>query len=249
MRWRSFVGLVALATVGLLAMGMAASNQGGASVPSKEELATIRVQGTGEVSAPPDMLVVEIGVVTENKSVRVAQEQNRQQAAKVVAVLKAQGVENKDIQTSRYDILPLYDHSPSKEGAPPRLVGYRVENTLSVRVRHLDRAGAILDAVVGEGANRIGSLRFGLSQTAQLRQKALRLAVEEAVEKAKTIAAALGKEIVALQSIEESWDESPTPLRAMPAVMEFKDQAATPVEPGELVLRARVTAVFLVNPK
>lgn len=210
---------------------------------AREDQATVRVQGVGEVTATPDVLFAQIGIASHDRSVQAAQEHNRRQAAKVVAALMAQGVEAKDIQSARHDLTPVYDHSPGKEGKPPRLVAYRVEHVLAVRLRNLERAGSILDAVVAQGANRVMALHFGLSNEAQLRLQALRLAVEEAVQKARVVAAALGKELVGVQSIEENVDEGPPTLRAL---AEGGGYGATPVEPGELTVRVAVTAAFTV---
>lgn len=211
----------------------------------KTDLGTIQVQGVGEVNVEPDLLMVDLGVVTEGKTVQAAQEQNRRQVGKVLHKLKANGVERKDVRTLRYAIIPVYDHSPAKEGKPPRLVAYRVENVLSVKIRNLERAGSIIDATVGDGANQVMNLRFGLSNETQARQRAFRLAVQEAVQKGQLMAEAVGKEITGLQSVREQPGGGPRPLSALGEGARVYGE--TPVAPGELTIRASVTAVFTIN--
>jgi uncharacterized protein YggE len=119
-----------------------------------------------------------------------------------------------------------------------------VEQVFGLRLRDLKRAGRVLDAVIEAGAGRVRSLRFGVAEEAQWRRVALKRAVEEAVQKAQAAAAALGKELVALESLEEEVAEGPRPLHTLAV---GSGAAETAVEPGELVLRAEVTAVFTVS--
>ncbi|MBP1706234.1 MAG: hypothetical protein H6Q36_1973, partial [Chloroflexi bacterium] len=61
------------------------------------------------------------------------------QMNRVIAALKAAGIAEKDIQTANLSLQPVYDYSNS--GAAPRLVGYRLTNTVAATVRDLDKVG------------------------------------------------------------------------------------------------------------
>ena len=71
---------------------------------------------------------------------------------RVRAALKRAGIEDRDIQTSSINLNPEYRYDQNR---PPRLTGYRASNTVNVKFRDLKRTGAILDALVAEGANQI----------------------------------------------------------------------------------------------
>src|SRR3546814_18181343 len=82
--------------------------------------------------------------------------------AAVIAALKAQGIADRDLQTSNFAIHPQYRHSEPKDGVvePPTVVGYEVTNTLTVKVRDLPKLGAILDRSVKLGVNQGGPIIF-----------------------------------------------------------------------------------------
>jgi len=213
------------------------------AVEARGELGRIRVRGVGEVSVEPDLLQAEIGVVAEDKKLEGAQEKQRQQLARVLSALRAHGVERSDHRTVSFQVAPVYEPRVAPESRVARPIGHRVEQVLGLCLRDLKRAGRILDAVVEAGANRVYSVRFGLSEEGRWRRKALRLAVKEAWEKARAAASALGREPIALESLEEEVAEFPRPIQTLTVGTETPE---TVLEPGMLTIRAEVRAVFLV---
>jgi uncharacterized protein YggE len=102
----------------------------------------VAVVGHGEVKARPDTATVQIGVETEAATAKDALAQNNAQAQALQKKLAELGVDAKDMQTSNFSIFPAY-------GTDGRQVtGYRVSNTVTVTIRQLDQAGALLDQVV-----------------------------------------------------------------------------------------------------
>jgi uncharacterized protein YggE len=104
-------------------------------------------------------------------------------------------------------------------------------------VNEVDRAGDLLDAALGAGANRIGGLRFGIRDTTALRQQALAEAAQSARARADALAATLGVRVVGIHSIAEEGVMVPRPV-AMAADVAPRAMAAPapspPVEAGEV---------------
>ncbi len=210
--------------------------------------ATLTVSGTGQVSAAPDMATLRVGVETQDETAAAALSANSQAAQKVIDRLKTQGVADKDIQTANFSVYPVYEDTNRVEPRPggPKVVGYRVTNQVVARIRKLDDLGALLDATVSEGANRIDSLEFGLEDDAAAADEARRRAVEDARHKAETYAGAAGVSLDAIQSIAESGGGQ-VPMRDVA----FRAQAApmaVPVAPGEQTVAVTVQIVWEIAP-
>jgi uncharacterized protein YggE len=89
-------------------------------------LRTISVTGTGEVILVPDMAYINVGIHTEAEDVTSAVAANNQQAANITAAIVAKGVEEKDIQTSNFNVYSMnrYDNMSNIIGTT-----FAVDNT------------------------------------------------------------------------------------------------------------------------
>jgi hypothetical protein len=110
--------------------------------------ATVTVSGVGTVAAVPDLAEITSGVVT--------------QAPTAAQALGSLGIAARDIQTTNISVSPL--RRPGKDGQPPEITGYEVSNQVRVKVRDLARLGRVLDQQVGQGANLVYGIRFGLQE-------------------------------------------------------------------------------------
>jgi uncharacterized protein YggE len=110
------------------------------------------ISATGEVTRVPDLAIISAGVQTLQPTATAAIEENAARMERVRAALKRAGIADRDIQTSSINLNPEYVYDQNR---PPRLTGYRATNTVNVKFRDLKRTGAILDALVAQGANQI----------------------------------------------------------------------------------------------
>lgn len=134
------------------------------AAPVLAEPPTLTVTGQGSASAAPDIGTIRAGVEAGGKTAAEALAANNALAGRLIATLKQAGVEPRDIQTGSLFVEPQYSRvSGTQPEWTPEVVGYRVVNEVSVTIRALGDMGAILDEVVQAGANRINSIRFGLS--------------------------------------------------------------------------------------
>ncbi|MEX2128989.1 MAG: SIMPL domain-containing protein [Xanthobacteraceae bacterium] len=214
----------------------------------EKSMPTITVAGEGIAAARPDMAVVGVGVVAQAARARDALAQNSKSMSEVVAAAKEAGIESRDLETSQISLRPQYSYPAQGSREAPKLVGYEAGNSLSIRVRDLDKLGALLDRLVTVGANQIRGIELTVAEPAPLRDKAREAAMKDATRKAALLADAAGVKIVRLYSVVEDVQETPRPV-AMRMSAEAASRPAVPIEAGEQEIRGRVKAVFEIAPK
>lgn len=162
----------------------------------------IGVVGTGRVFAAPDTAMLNIGVEITGATLEAASKDASDRMAKLLAAIKAQGVDAKDIQTTNYSIYPIT--SNPKEGESPTITGYRVSNQVTVKVRKIDDAGKVLDAAIAAGANSVGNVFFTVDDPTKFENDARALAVKDAQAKAQVLATAAGVKVGRIIAITEA---------------------------------------------
>jgi uncharacterized protein YggE len=116
-----------------------------------------------------------------------------------------------------------------------------VRNNLNVRIRDLERVGAILDTMVTLGANSISGPTFSVAEPGPLEDEARRAAIRDAVRKGELYATAAGIALGSIFRIEEGYVSPPQPLQAPMFRMEVAAAPPVPIEGGELTFEAQVT--------
>lgn len=229
---RAFVAAVGLA--------VAAGLPTGAHAQAVEDKAMLTVSGQGEIFAQPDVAYVTLGVSEQDASAAMATERMSQAATRILERLQAAGLDMADIQTGQLSLDRIYDSS-SYNGTPT-VTGFEATTMLTVRVRDLGALGEVLDAVVKDGANRLGGVRFDVLDPEPLLNAARRAAVADARAKATLFADAAGVSLGDLIRLEEQG----AGLRPQP-MMEMRmmaDSSAIPLAGGEVSLQASVTLVY-----
>ena len=199
----------------------------------------ITVTGEGNISAAPDTAWVNIGVSHRATSAREAVAAMSAGMSGVIAELTAAGIAETDIQTGQLSLYPYFDdlnNTPTQQ-----VLGYTASISVDVRVRDLDNTGAILDAVVSEGANTFGGIRFDLSDPADAYAQARRSAVADGRAKAELFADAAGVKLGQLVNLSEN------AYYSQPVMAEARydgPAAAVPVSPGEVSYAVQVTMVY-----
>ena len=108
----------------------------------------ILVTGEGSVDLAPDMAVLTLTVTRQAETARAALDANSSAMRDVQTAMKTKGIEGRDLQTSGFSIQPSYFYppqEPSGKREPPKIVGYTVRNSLTVRVRDISAVGGVLD--------------------------------------------------------------------------------------------------------
>lgn len=223
-----------LAAAVLLAANAARAEPAASSAPE----ARVVVTGDGSVSVAPDYAQIRSGVTTRAKTVKEAVDANSKLMAAVTAALRDSGIAEKDIQTSRFTIQPIYDRTDPR--AEQRLTGYSVANQVSVIIRQIGKVGDVLDRLVAAGATDVGNIAFLVSDPSKALDQAREAAIADARRKAEVYAKAAGVRLGPVQWITEDTGGAPGPVPMMRAAA----AAPVPIATGEDTLRARVTVGF-----
>ena len=239
LRWRSLTRGVAIAAV-LFVTASAARAQ----VPSPPPMppqsqARVIVVGEGKVSVAPDYASIRGGVTTRAKTASEATDANSKAMTAVIAALIAAGIAEKDIQTERFSVQPVY--AAPQPGAEQRLTGFSASNQVNVTVRDIKKVGDILDRLISSGATDIGSIEFLHSDTVKVLDQAREAAMADARRKAELYARAGGLTLGPIVWITE--DSGYTPRMPMPMGARA---ASTPIMAGEDTLEVRVTVGFAI---
>lgn len=217
---------------------------------------TFSVTGEGKVTAIPDIAHFTFSVISEGKDLAALQTDNTTKTNKAIDYLKQSGVEAKDISTESYNVYPQYQYynctTPDQPCPPPTISGYSVQQTVSVKVRSLDKSGSLIAGVVQNGANSVSQLDFTIDDPSALEAQAREKAIAQAKVKAEGIAKAGGFRLGNLLSIEEGQN---TPV---PPIYYSKDQAVgmggaptaapTPnIQPGSQEITITVTLHYEIK--
>ena len=233
----------ALISASLIACLSPLAAQEAGSLPRRP---TLTVTGEGRAAGAPDMARFSTGVVSDGKTAREALDANTKAVADMIAALKEAGLEARDIATSGFSVQPQYAPPKKDSSEAPILVGYQVQNTVSVRLRDLARLGDLLDRMVTTGANQVGGVAFDVADPSKLEDQARVAAVQNARHQAELIAQASGVRLVRVLSVAGEGGIRPMP-RAMPQMMLKAD--SVPVEAGETEIQANVTVTYEIEPR
>src|SRR3989338_6382465 len=171
------------------------------------------VSGERKVVAIPDVAKFTFSVITEGgKDIASIQQENAQKNNHSIALLKDNGVEDKDIKTASYSLQPRYQYfscpvgknSITKPCPPPEIVGYSINQTTSVKIRDFEKAGEILSGVVQGGVNSVSELSFTIDDRTEIENQARQEAIANAISKAELIAQAGNFNLGKILSINEN---------------------------------------------
>ncbi len=193
--------------------------------------------GTAVVQRAPDRAIIMAAAEAQAPSPRAAQQQAASRAAAVLERLQQAGVPKDAVRTRGYDLHQTYETSPSGQRVPK---AYVARNTLEITLDQVARAGEIVDAVVQAGATAVDGIRFDLKDRDEAEREAIKQAVADARRRAEAAAAGAGAGLGRIVKIETIREESPRPF-VMAGVAREAMQVTTPVEAGNIEVRARVT--------
>ena len=206
------------------------------------------VTGEGKTMATPDIVLLSLGIESEAKTVAQAQRDAAEAMDRVMKALKSNGVADKDIQTQRFSIYPVrrWIEDENREIT----IGYRVTNIVIAKIRQMDKAGPVIDAVAEAGGDltRIDNIGFTIDDPTSYYKEARTKAVGDAIAKAKQIAAAsdikLGKPIYISEGTQYT---PPVIVRDYAMKAEGMPAAPTPISPGELEIQVTVQMVYDID--
>jgi len=210
----------------------------------KYEQHTISVTGRGEIFITPDVANISFSVETNAKTASEAVKQNADNTSKVLKALKAQIGKDDKLSTAGYNLTPVYEYNNQTKKS--EFNGYRATNVITVKTYDLNNLGNLIDSAAAAGSNNIQGLSFDTTKRDEYRREALVKAVEDAKTTAQTVTNAAGVKITKIFQISPSYDY-PTPVYrdfAVRGKADFAEAASTPIEAGEISIKALVNMVF-----
>jgi len=229
-----------------LQTGISASS--GGIIVSQQSLG-LWVNGLGKATAIPDIVVLTLGVESQQITVAQAQKDAVDAMNKVMQVLKGSGIADKDMQTSQFNIQQVTRWDDKEDTYV--IIGYKISNIVSAKIRDIGKAGSIIDEVAAAGGDliRVNGISFSVDDPTPYYKIAREKAVQYAMDKAKQMAQISGIRLGKILYMNEGTAYTP-PLRenymkfagadAMPA-------APTPISPGELEFQVTVEMVYEIN--
>jgi hypothetical protein len=205
----------------------------------------IWVTGQGKVPAAPDIATLRLGIEAQEVSVEQAQSKATEAMERVEAALTKNGVAKKDIQTQHFSIHKVTRWDREKEEEV--VIGYRVTNMVTAKIRDIDKAGTIIDAVAEAGGDltRIDSISFSIDDPSDYYDEAREKAMAEAKAKAKQLAALAGVTLGKPTYISESV-QAPPIYRDTVYLEKAEAVAETPISPGEMEVSLSVQVTYAI---
>lgn len=196
---------------------------------------TMTLTGQGQVSAVPNTVIIRLGVQTTGDNLVAIQSENAQKIQAIIQALQRMGIT--DVKTFQYSIDKIYDYENGRQIDR----GYSVRDILEIKTNNINMAGNIIDTAVNMGANVVELISFDVSNRDLYYKQALNLAVQNAIQKSKSISMNLGIKTDPIPvNITEN---SSLPIQPYQAFQ--REVAATPILPGNLQIEARVTVEFI----
>jgi uncharacterized protein len=209
------------------------------SVPAQDQTRDrprLTVTGEASVSVAPDYAQIRTGVTSQAKTAKEASEANAKLANALLAALRAAGIDDKDIQTTRLVLQPTYDQSQS--AGRGRINGFQASNLVTIKVRDIGKLADVIDRAVSAGATDIGGIEFLVLEPSKALDSARGEAFTDARRKADIYAKAANITLGRIIALSEDHAEP------QPFAMAARAGSAPPIAPGEKTLRLTVTVSY-----
>ncbi|MFA6369524.1 MAG: SIMPL domain-containing protein [Patescibacteria group bacterium] len=200
------------------------------------------------VYAPADIASLEVGVRSGIKSTpQEAANESNNKTNDIIEELANLGVEEKDIKTSNYRLSPEYNWTESRG---QQLVGYEVTQSLTIKIRDLEKISSVISQTTEKGANQVGNISFTIDDDESLKSEARAAAITKAQNKAKEIAAQSGLKLGRLLNVEEGYSSqiiTPSYNKMMDLAGGSESVSAPNIQTGENEVSVSVILTYKVK--
>lgn len=223
-----------------------------AGATALDDIPHITIIGTASVEVVPDIAEISLGVSTEKPRAVDAANETARIAHDIVEAAKAQGVESRDIRTQSVTLAQTFDNVNDSNGhytgRKPR--GFSASNVIVLRVRALDKAGALAQSLIDKGATQFNGISFAVEHPERVMDTLLASAVRDAKRQAEIVAEAAGVKLGRVLLIEkpEAKDGVVMRSKAMSMALPPPSAASMPVEAGTETLRNDMQVTWAVEP-
>jgi uncharacterized protein YggE len=226
-----------------------------AEVTEQPYARTVAVSGEGKISARPDVAFVTLSVQSVGKTVAQVTQDNNTKMNQVIAEMKKIGIKEDDITTTSYNLYPRYNEIKPVDpeikelvAQTPQIIGYTLDQSLSLKIRDLTKVDQVLDRGVAVGANQVGGLNFDIDDASKIKSEAREQAFQKAREKAEAMAKAAGVRLGRVVTFSESYGSYPMYANyLMDAKTESYAAGAPSIQAGSKELSVNVSVTYEIE--
>ncbi len=217
------------------------------------DVATITVTGTGKSAAAPTVATISFTVQENAATVSAAQDAATKRTNDALAAIKKLGVDDKDVQTSGYNVMPQYAQQACPHGRfcpqdTSKITGYQVSQSVTVKVRDVSKAGDVVGALGTAGVQNISGPDFAVDDDTAVKADARGKAIDDAHTKAAALAKQLGVSLGHVVSFSESGGAMPYYAKAMSATAGAGEATPAPTLPtGQNETEVTVTVTYEIR--
>ncbi len=218
---------------------------------------TVAFTGEGKVTATPDIAVISASIVTQAADSKSAQNDNSKKSQAVSDFLKKEGIADKDIKTSGYNIYPQYGSRPCPTSGSgmmypcvqqQQVSGYQVNQSYEIKVRDLTKVSAILDGLVTAGANQVNNLGLQVENPDTVQAQARQLAIDNAKQKATELEKQVGISLGKIVNFTENQNGGyPVPMYLDAKATGMGSASAPDISPGTNDVTVDVTITYQIK--
>jgi uncharacterized protein YggE len=215
----------------------------------------IYVEGSAEIKVPPDQMMITVGISDTNQELAVAKKNVDERSRRLIAASKQLGIAPEDLATTALHISPAYDF----RGGEQVPLGTRVYRQVDITLRDLAKYPQLMAALVDAEISETINTRLEVADDKALTERAMAAAIDDARQRAKAMAQAVGRSLGGAYSVSEfdlRRDERQQVFRAgamrgraaSPQIeQEVFSDASEPFEPGLIIAGAKAYVVFLLK--
>ncbi|MFH4359376.1 oxidative stress defense protein [Vibrio diabolicus] len=203
------------------------------------EFAHVTTTGYGEVIATPDMATFSVKVVDTTMTAEQAKQSVDKTVEQFLKNLSDAGLSKDNVTSSNLYLAPQY-HYPKSGKA--ELVGYRASRSIDVTVTDLKNLNQYLDMALEAGINQVDNIQLKVSNQAEYQQKARMAAIQDAREKAASLATGFEKKLGDIWQINyRQMHVQPVLMRSM--AMDSKE-GANSYQDSTMIIRDQVDVIY-----
>src|SRR5271157_4398654 len=203
---------------------------------------TVWVGADGKVESEPDTALVQFDISAQEEKLQDANQRATQAADQVRQLLRANGIDPKDAQIGRFAVQPVYDYKNPKR----KLVGYRVDTDISVKVKDFSKIGPITQGLANMDVTNNQSISYQLDNIDAAKIKAVEDALRRARDEANAVARSSGRTLGELSYASVDTFE-PTPIRPMMMARQAPAAESAPSPPTAEFGAQKITVTAHVN--
>ncbi|QDE32334.1 oxidative stress defense protein [Shewanella polaris] len=202
--------------------------------------AHIETVGTSTIEAAADMAIINVQVSVNADSAKAAKDKADEAVSQFMQRLLKAGVDKKHIQSANLQLNPQYTYVQNE---PRKLTGYSASRQMTITVIDLNRLNELLDSALVEGINNVNNIELKSSQEAKIITQARQAAIDDAKQKAQSLAKGFGEQIAGVWEVRYFPQQANQP-EMYRASMKMNADVAQTYQQGQVAISDRVEVVF-----